>query len=67
MDDAITLDQFRLWNVNALKDYLHVRGKNTDSGLEELAARYVCQETFIWVIFGKRTWSCSRFFVDFLV
>ena len=36
MDDTITLDQFRLWNVNAIKAYLHVRGKNTDGGLEEL-------------------------------
>ena len=67
MDDAITLDQFCLWNVNALRAYLHVRGKNTDGGLKELAARYVCQETFIWVIFGTRTGSCSRFFVDLLI
>ena len=37
MDDAITLDQFRLWNVNALQAYLHVRGKNTDGELEESA------------------------------
>ena len=43
MDDATTLDQSPLWNVNALKAYLHVREKNTDGGLEELAARYVCQ------------------------
>ena len=42
MNDAMTLDQFRLWNINALKAYLHIRGKNTDGGLEELAARYVC-------------------------
>ena len=27
MDDAITLHHFRLWNVNALKAYLHGRGK----------------------------------------
>ena len=64
MDDAITLDQFHLWNVNALNTYLHVRRKNIDDGLEELAAKYVCQETFICVISGKRTGGCSRFFVD---
>ena len=66
MNDAMTLDQFRLWNINALKAYLHIRGKNTDGGLEELAARYVCQETFICVISGKRTGRCSRFLADLI-
>ena len=58
MDNVINLDQFCLWNVNESKAYLHVSRENTDGGLEELAASYVCQETFICVIFGKRTARC---------
>ena len=34
MDDGITLDQFRLWNVKGLPS----KRKNTDDGSEELAA-----------------------------
>lgn len=58
MDNVINLDQFHLWNVNESKAYLHVSRETTDGGLEEFAARYVCQETFIRVIFGKRTARC---------
>ena len=41
--------------------------ENNDGELEELAVRCICQETFICVIFGKKTRACSRFFVDLLI
>ena len=39
--EKLSLEQFKLFSTNALKAYLHVRGKNTEGSHEELVARYI--------------------------
>ena len=38
-DDEMTLEKFKLFDSNALKSFLFVRGKKTEGSFDELAAR----------------------------
>lgn len=37
--DIVCVETFRLWSINALKSFLHIRGKITEGTLDDLAAR----------------------------
>ena len=35
-----SLDEFKTWNLKALKTFLNLRGKETEGSAQELIARY---------------------------
>ena len=38
-EEDLSFENFKMWSMNALKSYLHVRGKNIEGPFEDLAAR----------------------------
>ena len=38
-EEDLSFENFKMWSTNALKSYLHVRGKNIEGSFEDLAAR----------------------------
>ena len=37
--DTMSFERFSMWTVNSLKKYPHIRGKLTEGGIDDLAAR----------------------------
>ena len=37
--DTMSFERFSMWTVNSLKKYLHIRGKSTEGGIDDLTAR----------------------------
>ena len=37
--DTMSFERFWMWAVSSLKKYLHIRGKSTEWGIDDLATR----------------------------
>ena len=37
--DTMSFEHFSMWTVNSFKKYHHIRGKLTEGGIDDLAAR----------------------------
>ena len=40
-EEDLSFENFKMWSTNALKSYLHVRGKNIEGSFEDLAAEVI--------------------------
>ena len=53
----MTLESFRLWSLGALRNFLALRKRSVEGGLDELAARYLIVFSGLYyspLLFGKR-------------
>ena len=40
VQEDMNFEQFKMWRVNALQAFLHIRGKPIEGSIDDLAARY---------------------------